>query len=226
VLSGAMVSMSRLLEKLGPALYSPDRVEGGSAKLNFRFTEFYEVRIALVQTVRGRRGGGEGASEYHIATHNPGEELSDRRRGGHVLGAQHLEKPRRFHPAAGVLGSECPIPVGMLIGGVHSLLGLPQGHREHPAVLRVAEQPVAKVTTLHPERRDDVLFGCAEGLILALWGHGPLAYTGKHTDHHLSPLLRALTLCLYPPECLQQVFCELRLVWICEVRVMAFSEGR
>ena len=70
-----------------------------------------------------------------------------------------------------------------------------------------------------------MLFGCQEGLILALWGHGPLAYTGKHTDH-LSPLLRALTLCLYPPECLQQVFCELRLVWICEVRVMAFSEGR
>ena len=57
MLSGAMVSMSRLLEKLGPALYSPDRVEGGSAKLNFRFTEFYEVRIAPVQTVRGRRGG-------------------------------------------------------------------------------------------------------------------------------------------------------------------------
>jgi hypothetical protein len=137
VLSGAMVSMSRLLEKLGPALYSPDRVEGGSAKLNFRFTEFYEGRIVPVQTVRGV-GEGAKAPRSIIATHNPGEELSDRRRGGHVLGAQHLEKPRRFHPAAGVLGSECPIPVGMLIGGVHSLLTLPQGHREHPAVLRVA----------------------------------------------------------------------------------------
>jgi hypothetical protein len=131
-------------------------------------------------------------------------------RGAHVLGAQHLEKPRRFDPAAGVLGSECPIPVGMLVGGVHSLLALPQGHREHPAVLPVAEEPVAKVTTLHPERGDDVLFGSAEGLILALWGYGLLAYTGKHTDHHLWPLLRTLTLCFYPPECLQQVFCELR----------------
>src|SRR5215204_5744237 len=57
----------------------------------------------------------------------PGQQLSDRRRGGHVLGAQHLEKPRRFDPAAGVLGSECPIPVCMLVGGVHSLLTLPQG---------------------------------------------------------------------------------------------------
>jgi hypothetical protein len=32
----------------------------------------------------------------------------------------------------------------------------------------VAKELVAKVTTLHPERRDNVLFGCAEGLILAL----------------------------------------------------------
>src|SRR5215218_8877706 len=144
-----------------------------------------------------------------LLTH-PGEQLSALRRGAHPLGAQNLEKPRRFDPAAGVLGSECPIPVGMLVGGVHSLLTLPQGHREHHAVLPVAKEPVAKVTTLHPERGDDVLFGCAEDLILALWGHGPLAYTVKHSDHHLSPLLRALTLCLYPPECLQQVFCELR----------------
>src|SRR5215217_8312611 len=145
-----------------------------------------------------------------LLTH-PGEQLSALRRGAHPLGAQNLEKPRRFDPAAGVLGSECPIPVGMLIGGVHSLLALPQGHREHPAVRPVAEEPVATITTLHPERGDDVLFGCAQGLILALWGYGPLAYTGKHTDHHLSPLLRALTLCFNPPECLQQVFCELRL---------------
>jgi hypothetical protein len=36
-------------------------------------------------------------------------------------------------------------------------------------------------------------------------------YTGKHKDHHLWPLLRALTLCFNPPQCLQQVFCELRL---------------
>jgi hypothetical protein len=48
VLSWAMISMGRTLEKLGRALYSPDRVEGGSAKLNFRFTEFSEVRLTDV----------------------------------------------------------------------------------------------------------------------------------------------------------------------------------
>ena len=71
MLSWAMISMGRTLEKLGPALYPPDRVEGGSAKLNFRFTEFYEGRIAPVQTVRGRRGG-EKAPRSIIATHTSG----------------------------------------------------------------------------------------------------------------------------------------------------------
>jgi hypothetical protein len=33
VLSGAMISMGRTLEKLGPALYSPECVEGGFSEL-------------------------------------------------------------------------------------------------------------------------------------------------------------------------------------------------
>ena len=84
-----------------------------------------EVRIAPFQTVRGV-GEGAKAPQSSIATHTlQGQQLSGRRRGAHVLGAQNLEKARRFDPTAGVLGSECPIPVGMLVGGVHSLLTLP-----------------------------------------------------------------------------------------------------
>ena len=44
---GHDLSMGMLLEKLGPALYSPYCVEGGSAKLNFRFTEFSEVACPI-----------------------------------------------------------------------------------------------------------------------------------------------------------------------------------
>jgi hypothetical protein len=55
VLSGAMISMGMLLEKPGPALYSPERVEGGSAKLDFRFTEFYEVATVFIRLPCGER---------------------------------------------------------------------------------------------------------------------------------------------------------------------------
>ena len=41
--------------------------------------------------------------------------------------------------------------------------------------------PEPKRSGLLAECRADVLFGCAEGLILALRGHGRLAHTGKHT---------------------------------------------
>src|SRR5215216_684689 len=109
-----------------------DRVIHSSAwKVNsqkFKFASNGVLRSSHSLGPNGQGASGRGRRRLGVLllpTH-PGEQLSGRRRGGHVLGAQHLEKARRFDPTAGVLGSECPIPVCMLVGGVHSLLGLPQ----------------------------------------------------------------------------------------------------
>jgi hypothetical protein len=55
-------------------------------------------------------------------------------------------------------GTEGPKPDRGLVGRTHVLLGLPQAHGEHLALLRVAEEQTATVAGLHPEGRDEVLF--------------------------------------------------------------------
>ena len=60
--------------------------------------------------------------------------------------------------ALGGFGAEGSKPVRGLVGGMHLLLILPQGHRKHLAALGVGEEQAATITSLHPKRRDDVLF--------------------------------------------------------------------
>src|SRR5215207_102508 len=56
-----------------------------------------------------------------------------------------------YRPAAG-LGAEDSQPVRGILGSVHRLLVLPQGHRKHLAALTVGEDQPPGVTILHLER--------------------------------------------------------------------------
>jgi hypothetical protein len=55
-----------------------------------------------------------------------------------------------------------------LLGGVHLLLALPQGHRQHLAALAVGENQTSVETALHLERRQDVFYALALHLVQLL----------------------------------------------------------
>jgi hypothetical protein len=60
------------------------------------------------------------------------------------------------------------------------LLALPQAQREHLASLCVGEEQAAAVTTLHLERRLDVLYDRPVPLLYALGAYVEVAYPREH----------------------------------------------
>src|SRR5215210_2569389 len=71
-------------------------------------------------------------------------------------------------------------PVRGLVGGVHVLLVLPQRHSEHLVVLFIGQEQAARVTFLHPQGRDEVLFYLMVSLLEALGVNVESGYPGEH----------------------------------------------
>ena len=78
------------------------------------------------------------------------------------------------------LSTEDSKPVGGLVGGVHVLLVIPQRHSEQLVVLFISQEQVARVTFLHPQGRDEVLFYLMVSLSEALGTNVEPGYPGEH----------------------------------------------
>src|SRR5215210_400481 len=85
-----------------------------------------------------------------------------------------------FDLAVEGFGTEDSKPVGGLVGGVHVLLVLPHRHSEHLVVLFVGQEQATRVTFLHPQGRDEVLFYLMVSVLEALGANVEPGYPGEH----------------------------------------------
>src|SRR5215217_340379 len=85
-----------------------------------------------------------------------------------------------FDLAVEGVSTEDSKPVGGLVGGVHVMLVFPQRHSEHLVVLFIGQEQAARVTFLHPQGRDEVLFNLMVSLLEALGANVEPGYPGEH----------------------------------------------